>query len=54
MTAETHIIDFSGWLYGETVRIEFVSYLRPEVKFPTLDALRAQILTDIEKTKALV
>ena len=54
VTAETHIIDFSGWLYGETVRIEFVSYLRPEVKFPTLDALRAQILTDIEKTKALV
>lgn len=49
--AETHIIGFSGWLYGESVRVEFLRYIRPEKKFPSLDALREQIGRDIEIAK---
>ena len=49
--AETHIIGFSGWLYGESVRVEFIRYLRPEIKFPSIDELKAQILKDIGSAK---
>lgn len=49
--AETHIIGFNGWLYGESVRVEFVRFIRPEMKFPSLDALKDQIRSDIENAK---
>ena len=49
--AETHIIGFSGWLYGESVRVEFIRYLRPEIKFPSIDDLKAQIMKDIGSAK---
>ncbi|GAB6932216.1 bifunctional riboflavin kinase/FAD synthetase [Calditerricola satsumensis] len=57
-TVEAHLLDFSGDLYGETIAVRFLRYLRPEQRFPDLDALRAQIARDIEaarrwrKTKA--
>ena len=46
ITAETHILDYSGDLYGQKVLIEFHKYLRPEVKFSELDELSAQIRRD--------
>ena len=45
-TAETHILNFQGNLYGRQVRIEFYSHLRPEIKFNSIDELKAQILKD--------
>jgi riboflavin kinase/FMN adenylyltransferase len=44
--AETYIHGFSGDLYGETVRVSFLRFLRPERKFDSIDALKAQILRD--------
>jgi len=46
VTAETHILDFRGNLYGHQVRVEFHSLLRPEIKFKDKDELKAQILSD--------
>ncbi|MDR2420925.1 MAG: riboflavin biosynthesis protein RibF [Oscillospiraceae bacterium] len=46
VTAETHILDFRGNLYGRTVRLEFCERTRPEMKFDGTDALRGQILRD--------
>lgn len=46
ITAETHIPRFSKNLYGCEVRIEFHRYLRPEIKFGSLDELKAQIERD--------
>ncbi len=43
---ELHLFDFSGDLYGREVTVELVEYIRPEQKFPTPDALRAQIEKD--------
>lgn len=36
---ETHIFDFNGDLYGKWLEVQLIAYLRPELKFPSLDAL---------------
>jgi len=46
ITAETHILNFRDNLYGRQVRIEFYARLRPEVKFGSVDELKAQIQKD--------
>ena len=43
---EVHLFDFEGDLYGHHLRVALVDYLRPEQKFPGLDALKAQIAED--------
>ncbi len=43
---EVHLFDFSGDLYGKTIEVEFVEFLRDEMKFSGLDALKAQIADD--------
>jgi len=46
---EAHLLGHDGSdLYGERVRVEFVARIRPERRFPSLDALRAQIAADVE------
>jgi riboflavin kinase/FMN adenylyltransferase len=50
---ELHLIDFSGDLYGRTLTAELVKFIRPEQKFSSPEALRAQIALDkreVEKT----
>jgi riboflavin kinase/FMN adenylyltransferase len=44
---EVHLLDFAGEIYGEEVEVEFVGKLRDEMKFASLDALKAQISADI-------
>ncbi len=51
INCETHIIGFNGWLYGRPVKVSFYKKLRDEIKFSSLDRLKAQINTDIEDTK---
>ena len=43
---EVHLLDFSEDLYGKRLTVEFVAYLRPEEKFASLDALKAQMDDD--------
>lgn len=49
--SETYIKDFSGDLYGKTVKIIPQSFLRPEIKFASLDELKKQIEKDINQIK---
>jgi len=51
LTVEGFLLDFEGDLYDKTVRVEFYKFLRPEEKFPTLDALRAEIMRNVEQTR---
>lgn len=51
---EVHVFDFSGDLYGKTARVEFISYLRSEEKFATLDALIRQMDADSAKARAIL
>ncbi len=48
LVAEAHLIDFSGDLYGLEVDLSFEGRLRGEVRFESVDALRAQIARDID------
>lgn len=50
---ETHLLDFTGSLYGRTVRLGFVMRLREERRFPDVDALRAQIEADRRNAERL-
>lgn len=50
--AETHILDFSGDLYGAEVETEFFKFLRAEQKFSSTDELRRQIEKDIISARA--
>lgn len=43
---EAHLFDISADLYGQRLRVQLLSYLRPERKFSGLDALKAQIAED--------
>ncbi|MGL5272248.1 MAG: bifunctional riboflavin kinase/FAD synthetase [Phocaeicola sp.] len=47
-TLEVHILAFTGVLYDQTIRVEFVQYLRPEKKFESLEALQHQLAKDKE------
>jgi riboflavin kinase/FMN adenylyltransferase len=48
VVAEAHLLDFDGRdLYGEPIRLAFLARLREERRFPSLDALRAQIARDV-------
>jgi riboflavin kinase/FMN adenylyltransferase len=51
---ECNVIDFTGDLYGEAVRVRFVERLRGEVKFDGIDPLIAQMRADVEQTRALL
>src|SRR5688572_10777839 len=52
-TVETHILGFSGDLYGRLVRLGFVLRLRDERKFDDVDALRAQLEADRRRAERL-
>lgn len=48
---ETHIIDFSGDLYGKQVTVELVRFMRDEKRFDSIEALREQVVSDIETVR---
>lgn len=46
INCETHIIGYSGWLYGENIKVSFYKRLRGEQRFPDVASLKAQIERD--------
>ncbi len=51
LTVESNILDFDGQLYGTQVRVEFLKFLRDEVRFESPEALGQQIQRDIQATR---
>ena len=49
--AETLIVDFDGDLYGESIKIYFLGYLREEKRFDSIEELRTQIYLDRDRAK---
>ena len=50
-TVETFVMDFSGDLYDEDLRLEFARYLRPEYRFDSEKALKMQMSLDVAQSK---
>lgn len=52
ITVEPWILDFSGDLYGREITLEFHSFVRPETRFPSLEALQAEIRRNAGQVRA--
>jgi riboflavin kinase/FMN adenylyltransferase len=48
---ETYILDFNGNLYGKTLQIQFIDFIRDDVKFNTAQELIEQIEKDVKYIK---
>ena len=53
VTVEPWILDFDGDLYGHTLRLELLSFLRPEKKFSSLEELKAEILRNADQVRKM-
>jgi riboflavin kinase/FMN adenylyltransferase len=51
---EAHLFDFAGDLYGRRVEVALLHFVRPEQRFPDLDALKRQIAADSTRARALL
>lgn len=51
VSVESHLLDYSGNLYGRQARVEFYEFLREERKFDGIEALSAQIHADAESAR---
>ena len=54
ITVEPWLLDFSGDLYGKELTLQFYAYLRPEKKFPDLEALEAEIRKNAAQTREII
>ena len=54
LCCETHLFDFSGDLYGRSVTVELLSFLRPERKFDSIDTLAEQVRADMNAAKKIL
>lgn len=52
VTVEPWILDYSGDLYGREITLEFYYFIRPEQKFPDLEALKQEIHRNAAETRA--
>ena len=48
---EAFLLDFSGDLYDKALRLQFLERIRPETKFASVEALKAQVMADIETAR---
>ncbi len=53
-TVEVHILDFDKNIYGQKIRVNFISHIRDEIKFANINELSEQIRRDIEKAKQVL
>ena len=51
VNVEAWLLDFSGDLYGKTLKLEFHHFIRPEVKFSCIEDLRAEIQKNALQTR---
>ena len=51
---EAHLLDFDGDLYGEQAEVRFEHFLRSERKFDGIEAIRAQLVHDVEHARELL
>jgi riboflavin kinase/FMN adenylyltransferase len=53
LKVEVHLIDFAGSLYGQPLELDFVSRLRGVQTFASVEALKAQLASDVSATREM-
>jgi riboflavin kinase/FMN adenylyltransferase len=53
LLVESFLIDFDGDLYGQNLRVAFVSRLRGERRFPSVEDLIAQMHKDVAEAREI-
>ena len=53
LLVEAYLLDFSGDLYGQTLRIAFLERLRGEKRFDSVDELVAQMRRDVDEAREI-
>ena len=51
---EAYLLDFDRDIYGETMQLEFVTRLRDEIRYKSVDALIKQIHDDVDQTRKIL
>jgi riboflavin kinase/FMN adenylyltransferase len=51
---ETHLLDYTGDLYGSDIKVHFVEHLRSEMRFNSPEELGAQIGKDVAKARQVL
>ena len=51
---EAYLFDFDGDLYGRTIEVALHDYIRPEMKFDSMDALKARMAKDEAEARKLL
>ena len=51
---EVHLLDFDGDLYGREMEVEFIERIRDELKFGSLDALKAEMQRDKQRAREIL
>ena len=54
VTVESWLLDFQGDIYGRELAVDFLRFLRPEQKFPTLEAMREEILRNANEARTIL
>ena len=54
LNIEAHLLDFDREIYGEMMWLEFVTRLRDELRYDSVDALIKQIHADVEQTREIL
>lgn len=50
---ETHLLDFQGDLYGKEIEVRLLAFIRPELRFSSVDDLVETMHNDIKQVRAL-
>ena len=51
---EAHLLGFDGDLYGKRLRVRLFTFIRPEVRFDSMEELKAQIIRDTQTVKRIL
>ena len=50
---EAHLLGFDGDLYDQVMQVELLDYLREQIRFPSLEALKSRMWADMRRCQAL-
>jgi riboflavin kinase/FMN adenylyltransferase len=54
LRVEAFLLDYEGDLYQQRLELRFISYLHPDIKFPSPDDLVRQLKQDVADTRRIV